>query len=495
MHKRHQNTASQHSSAQQPIRVSPSQQPLHARLFTTRNPFKTGIGILITVVLVFIITFAGAMVVDFNNILHSHSVSMIGETDKDAYVNPDPGKAINIAIFGQDTRNGSQNQAIAHDTMSDEHESDTIMIAQISANRKYINLVSVPRDSVVSVPSCTADNGAIIPAQNDVMINSLFETGYNIGGDVASAASCATQDLEYLTGIKITQFIVVDFAGLDSIINAIGGVDLCIPEHIQDAYTSLSLPKGWDHLNGLQATEYSRVRHGIGVGDGSDIMREARQQYLVKMILREIKTKKILTNSSDLYQLARTTLQWLTISKGLASLSTLTGLAYALRELNTSDIYARTTPITTDPTNNNRVIWDQPYANELWAKIKNDQPIIEQSSSTSSTHSQTSGTTTSSSATQSSSTTSSTTNSSQSTTTQNSSTSSTTSTTTTNLSKGTYNPHTGLVTMPSGELIDPKNGGIVNPETGVITDPNTGYQMGIASEYLNYVVCGISEEK
>jgi len=49
--------------------------------------------------------------------------------------------------------------------------------------------------------------------------------------------------------------------------------------------------------------------------------------------------------------------------------------------------------------------------------------------------------------------------------------------------------------MPSGELIDPKNGGIVNPETGVITDPNTGYQMGIASEYLNYVVCGISEEK
>ena len=49
--------------------------------------------------------------------------------------------------------------------------------------------------------------------------------------------------------------------------------------------------------------------------------------------------------------------------------------------------------------------------------------------------------------------------------------------------------------MPSGELIDPKNYGIVNPVTGVITDPNTGYQMGIASEYRNQVVCGISEEK
>ena len=63
------------------------------------------------------------------------------------------------------------------------------------------------------------------------------------------------------------------------------------------------------------------------------------------------------------------------------------------------------------------------------------------------------------------------------------------------LTKGIYDPTTGLVTMPSGELIDPKNYGIVNPVTGVITDPNTGYQMGIASEYLNQVVCGISEEK
>ena len=475
--------APRHSRKTPNLASSTSHSPLHSPGFVSRHRLRTAVSVGVVAVLLFVLTFMCATWLDFSNALRSSGADFVGEKTSDAYINPDAGKPINIAIFGQDTRNGAENSAIAHDIMNDEHESDTIMIAQISSNRRYINLVSIPRDSIVSVPQCITDNGKTVPAQQNVMINSLFELSYNVGGDAASAASCATQDLEYLTGIKITQFIVVDFAGLDSIINAIGGVNICVPEHIQDAYTSLNLPKGWDHLNGLQATEYSRVRHGIGVGDGSDIMREARQQYLIKMILRQIEEKKILTNSSELYQLAKTTLHWLTLSKGLTDPGTLVGLAYMLRDLNTSDIYARTTPVETDPQNPNRVIWAQPYASELWTRIKDDKPIVADSdpSKTLTQEKKDAGMSTSTSPA----------NSTDGT----PASSLTGSTAKPDLTKGIYNPTTGLVTMPSGELIDPKNYGIVNPVTGVITDPNTGYQMGIASEYLNQVVCGISEEK
>lgn len=475
--------APRHSQKAPNLASSTSRSPLHSPGFASRHRLRAAISLGFVAVLLFALTFVCATWLDFSNALRSSSADFVGEKTSDVYIDPDAGKPINIAIFGQDTRNGGENSAIAHDTMSDEHESDTIMIAQISSNRRYINLVSVPRDSIVSVPQCITDNGKTVPAQQDVMINSLFELSYNVGGDAASAASCATQDLEYLTGIKITQFIVVDFAGLDSIINAIGGVDICVPEHIQDAYTSLNLPKGWDHLNGLQATEYSRVRHGIGVGDGSDIMREARQQYLVKMILRQIEEKGILTNSGELYQLAETTLHWLTLSKGLTDPATLVGLAYVLRNLNTSDIYARTTPVETDPQNPDRVIWAQPYASELWTRIKDDKPIVADTNPSKTLAQEKKGTGTSESVPP------------VDTAAGTSASPSTGSAAKPDLAKGIYNPSTGLVTMPSGELIDPKNYGIVNPVTGVITDPDTGYQMGIASEYLNQVVCGVSEEK
>ena len=99
-----------------------------------------------------------------------------------------------------------------------------------------------------------------------------------------------------LTGLDIQEVVVVDFQGLSSMIDALGGVDICIPFDTQDTYTGLDLKRGLQHLDGTQATQYARMRHGTGT-DGSDVMRTTRQQYLIKALLNEALSKNLFTNS------------------------------------------------------------------------------------------------------------------------------------------------------------------------------------------------------
>ncbi|RIY23960.1 transcriptional regulator, partial [Gardnerella vaginalis] len=154
-------------------------------------------------------------------------------------VDPNAGKTINILVLGQDTREG-RNRAFQGGGEDENHQSDTAMIVQISADRSYINIVSIPRDSMVKAASCNTTNGKI-PSRRKVMFNSIFALGYAKGGDLASAASCTLATVNEITGLDITNFIVADFSGLSDMINAIGGVNLCIPVDTKDYYTGVNL--------------------------------------------------------------------------------------------------------------------------------------------------------------------------------------------------------------------------------------------------------------
>lgn len=125
--------------------------------------------------------------------------------------------------------------------------------------------------------------------------------------------------------MNIQNFIVVDFAGLVKMIDSVGGVDLCIPQNVNDPYTGLNLDKGMHHLDGVAATQYARIRHGIG--DGSDTSRTTRQQYLIKQLLSEALSKNLFTDTAQLYQLAKSALKSLNISQGMADTAALAGLA------------------------------------------------------------------------------------------------------------------------------------------------------------------------
>lgn len=452
--------------------------PRHSVAFRTQHRVRNAVVCAIVAALAFAGTAAGATLLDINGTINQGAVDVIAQNGKNSsaqVVDPNAGKSIELLVLGQDTRDGAGNAALGGEDpdLAGNHQADTSMVVQISADRSYINLVSIPRDSLVDVPSCETSNGTI-GAQYGVMFNSIFANAYQQGGDLASAASCTMNAVNSLTGLNIQNFIVVDFNGLKSMIDAIGGVDICVPARTYDGYTGVNLDQGWQHLDGTTATQYARMRHGT-VTDGSDIQRTARQQYLVKQLLKEALDKDLLTQSGQLYQLAKSALKSLNISKGLANATTLAGLAMSLKNLDVSHFYTRTVPVGAAPSDPNRVVWTSD-ADELWAKMRNGEPFVAQAS-TDTSHSDSGSSPADSSASAD--------NQSQ-TTDQNQSTSQ-------NQTDASAQQNTevaaGVEKDSSGQYIDTATGGVIDTETGIIKDATSGQTIGISENYLNNVAC------
>lgn len=442
--------------------------PMHGTAYIVRHRLRSGIIMAMVGILVFVSTAVG--VAAFTLARAPKSVKSIVQANgkEEKLVDPNEGKPIEFLVLGQDTRDGGDNASLGGTSDKGEHNADTSMVVQISADRSYINLVSIPRDSLVNAPSCQTTKGTV-PARHNVMFNSIFATGWNVGGDVASAASCTMNAVNALTGLKLEHFIVVDFQGLQGMINAIGGVNVCLPTDVKDGYTGLDLKQGLQHLDGTQATEYARMRHGIGT-DGSDVMRTARQQYLVKEILTEALSKNLLTNSQQLYRLANEALKSLNISSGLSNATTLAGLALSLHSLKSDHIYARTIPVVPAPTDpGNRVVWAS-NADEVWSVLRGYKPLVQQEIPSQGT-------------------------SGQGTKGKNGENQSQNSNGTQTPVEGTPDPVTGLITTPDGRLIDPITGGSVDKKNGMIHDPVTGQYMGVANQYLNATVCAVPAQK
>lgn len=464
---------------------SHKQRPLHAIDYRINHKVFTLIAAILVALLAFGATVAGAIWLDFNNAVQSSKVDFHPQKKKQVeMIDPNAGKPITFLLIGQDTRDGA-NAALSGGTPEDAglHQADTTMVVQVAANREYVNIVSIPRDSLVDVPSCETSHGTI-PAQYNVMFNSIFSTAYDVGGDLSSAASCTVNAVNSLTGLDIQNFIIVDFQGLNNMIDAIGGVDVCIPMDTKDAYTDMDLKKGMQHLNGRDATNYARMRHGTGT-DGSDIMRTTRQQYLVKSIFREAKKKSMLTQTSQLYQLAMSAIKSLNISSSMADTSALAGLAMSMKNLNPEHIYAQTVPVVAAPSDPNRVVWTQD-AQTLWKKLLHAQPLYSTKSDTQ--HEQDEGVkpqekqeTKPSQDTEPS-------QDAQST--QDSNAQDGQSSEQDAQPKEETNhidEKTGLIIKEDGTMIDPHTGGTVDPETGAIRDPQTNQYIGIADSYLNSV--------
>ena len=109
---------------------------------------------------------------------------------------PNAGQAVNILILGSDQRDGV-NAEIGGEVAG--MRSDTTMVLHISADRSRVELVSIPRDSLVDIPSCTMTNGKTTRATHG-MFNSAFATGWDNGGDMTSAAACTINTVQQNTG-------------------------------------------------------------------------------------------------------------------------------------------------------------------------------------------------------------------------------------------------------------------------------------------------------
>ena len=192
--------------------------------------------------------------------------------------------------------------------------------------------------------------------------------------------------------------------------------------------------------------------------------------------MNEALSKNLFTDTAQLYQLAKSALQSLYISQGMADTAALAGLAMSLKDFNLSNLYSQTVPVVSAPSDPNRSVWTD-EAETLWEKMRADKPIYGSDESDANTDANTAGNSDGSSD-----------NSTDGTdNTDNMGTDNTGS----QEAAQTPDPVTGLITQADGTLIDPNTGGTVDPEDGSIHDALTGQYIGLADRYLNATVCDV----
>lgn len=271
--------------------------------------------------------------------------------------------AVNVLIVGSDQRDG-RNARYGHRIEGE--RTDTIMLAHLSARRDGVVVISFPRDSIVPLPACRPRGSHPGQRPHIGMINESFNNG-GIG--------CIWKTIEELTGIRVDHFVKVDFSGFKSMVDAIGGVEVCLPHRVDDPKAMLRLPAGRQKLDGEKALGYVRARYAFG--DGSDIGRIERQQLFVASMMRKVMSGDTLTDPARLIGFLDAGTRSVTTDPGL-TLGVMKDLATSLQGLEAGKIRFITTPWHYSPTQPGRVEWDQPRAERLFRIIARDGVIGEE---------------------------------------------------------------------------------------------------------------------
>src|SRR5262249_18235850 len=164
----------------------------------------------------------------------------------------------------------------------------------------------------------------------------------------------------------------VNFLGFVKVVNALGGVDICLPTAVNDPYSGLDMSAGQHHVNGIQALMFARDRHSFAL---SDFQRISDQQQLLSSLLHEAISSGTLTNPVRLSDFLHATLSAIRVDQTL----NVTGLADELRTVPPNKVTFTTVPIKnmnyTTPTGESAVLWDSAAAGTLFNRIKTDQPV------------------------------------------------------------------------------------------------------------------------
>ncbi|MYW41929.1 LCP family protein [Streptomyces sp. SID161] len=275
-----------------------------------------------------------------------------------ADASPLPTGSLNLLVLGSDSREGAADRELGGGDGSGAR-SDTAMVVHIDAGRTKATVVSIPRDTLVTRPSCPLASGGTTAVAHGAMFNSA----YAVGGPV-----CAVKTVESLTGVRMDHYLGVDFSGFARLVDALGGVDVTTGQDIDDDKSHLHLKAGTHHLDGRQALALARTRHGIG--DGSDLGRIGLQQALVKDLVEQLSGAGLLTDPARLYEVADAVTSGLTTDTGLDSLGELTSLGRSLRGLTADRVRTVTMPVVTAPSDPDRVIPEEPAAGRLWSSLR-----------------------------------------------------------------------------------------------------------------------------
>jgi LCP family protein required for cell wall assembly len=313
-----------------------------------RRRRRWGLGrILLTLLLVFVVFFAGIWVyLEFS----IKRVDALADYDG----RPVAAAGTNWLIVGSDSREGltaadEENLATGDVAAAGGQRTDTIMVAHVPDNSTKPTLLSLPRDSQVKIPGHGTNK-----------INAAF----SLGGPKLLA-----QTVEGATGLHIDHYAEIGFGGFAKIVDAIGGVDMCIDKDMNDTVTGINIKAGCQPLDGRLALGFVRMRHSDAT-PRSDLDRVANQRKFIGALVSQIASPGTLLNPFDFFPLLSSAPDALTMDSG-DHVHNLAGLAIAMRGISSGGVVTTTVPVTSGSAEN----WDKNKSKQLFDALKNDTAV------------------------------------------------------------------------------------------------------------------------
>ncbi|GAA2056096.1 hypothetical protein GCM10009839_76380 [Catenulispora yoronensis] len=279
---------------------------------------------------------------------------------------PADSPATDILIVGSDTRLGLSSDAqdafhVGSQASADGQRSDTMILAQLAADKKSLTLLSIPRDSYVTIPA-TATR-----PEHKAKINSALDLG---------GPALTVETVERNTGIRVDHYVQVDFSAFSAIVDAVGGVDVCLPKAAHDPLSGLDLPAGVSHVGGVQALSYVRARYTLT--GGSDLGRIHRQQQFLGSLADRVASSDVLADPARFSGLVRAAAASVRTDSALSTEDMLK-LALAVKNLPRERIRFVSMPLADvnyqAPGIGSTVLWDGTVAQRLFDALRKDEPV------------------------------------------------------------------------------------------------------------------------
>ncbi|WP_193608506.1 LCP family protein [Nocardioides lijunqiniae] len=232
--------------------------------------------------------------------------------------------AVNILLLGTDRRSDEPttgDSARAAAFIPGAQRTDAMLLLHVDADRRGASIVSLPRDSWVTVPGHGEDK-----------INAAFSYG---------GPSLAVATVEELTGVRVDHLAVIDWDGIRALTDELGGVTVTVPETVHDSARDVTWTAGEHRLDGDAALTYVRQRYGL---PGGDLDRASRQQNLLRALMVDTLDRVRDSGPWTISELLRVITRHLSVDAEWST-KDMTRLFWSLRGLDEAGVTFMTVPV------------------------------------------------------------------------------------------------------------------------------------------------------
>ncbi|NYG07629.1 LCP family protein required for cell wall assembly [Phycicoccus badiiscoriae] len=286
-----------------------------------------------------------------------HAWNAVAKVDTTpAGTRPADTKGFNYLLVGSDSRAGltAAQRRELRTGKAVGRRTDSIILVHVPQDGGKPALISIPRDSYVPIPGHGSNK-----------INAAFAFG---------GPNLLVQTIEHVTDLHIDGYVEIGFAGFASVVDSVGGVNICVPFHMDDHKAGINLQKGCQVLDGKNALGFVRARYSDPRGD---IGRAERQRQFLAAIMKQALTPATVLIPTRYWGFTHAAAQGLIVGQD-TSLRDATRVLLAMRAVSKGQGLSLVVPIQSvnyQTSAGDSVKWDTQRAKALFTMLRNDQPL------------------------------------------------------------------------------------------------------------------------